>query len=251
MNKNISINSTLYSVIMQILISASNFILFFMLASVLNKLDFIFFSSAVSISIMAYAIAESGISYIAPKILSKNKLLRGVVNTSFIFISVIMYLLFSIIFYVFWNMFAEVQLQFIWIAAYFLYFLPVMLIPSWSTCWYAKLSDLILIALTRVAILVVIFINPSVESLYFSSGMYLIFILLFLRWVNSRVAMFRLPKMKHIVFVLAKLKHVFFPKTTTYFIYSSIPFFVSATFGAYESAMYLLGERLKSSYSTL
>tara|TARA_B100000780_G_C21125611_1_gene456637 strand:+ start:2218 stop:3378 length:1161 start_codon:yes stop_codon:yes gene_type:complete len=243
--------STIYSVALQMIISATNLILYFMLASKLNQSDFIIFSSAVSISIMAYAIAESGISYVAPLILSKSHVTRKVLNTSFIIISLTVYILNFCVLYVLWNLFADTHVEFTWAFAYGLYFLPVMFIPAWSTCWYVNLTDVFLVTFGRVWLLAVVFINPTAETLNIGSALYVIFMIIFLRRTNNRADIFKIPRLKHFKFVLAKLRVVFFAKTTTYFIYSSIPLFVSANYGAAAAAMYLLGERLKSTYATL
>jgi hypothetical protein len=243
--------STIYSVALQMIISATNLILYFMLASRLDQSEFVLFSSAVGISIMAYAIAESGISYVAPLVLSKSQLTRKVLNSSFIILSLALYAINFFLFYGLWNIFADVHADFTWAFAYGLYFLPVMLIPAWSTCWYVNLTDVLLVTFGRVALVAMVLINPTAESLSLGAILYVGFMLLFLYWTNDRSDMFMIPKLKHFKFVIAKIRIVFFAKTTTYFVYSSIPLFVSATFGATESAMYLLGERLKSTYATL
>ena len=233
------------------IMSATNFFLFFMLANRLGVSEFILFSAAVSISVMAYAIAEAGISYIAPLILSKSQFKRSVLNTCFIIIGLTVYIITFCTLYVLWNLLADTRAEFTWAFAYALYFLPVMFIPAWSTCWYVNIYDLFFIIFGRFALLATVFVNPTAETLNIGGTAYVIFIILYLYKVNKHSNMFKLPSFKNFKFVLVKIKDVFFAKTITYFIYSSIPLFVAAIFGGAESAIYLFGERLKSAYTTL
>jgi hypothetical protein len=56
---------------------------------------------------------------------------------------------------------------------------------------------------------------------------------------------------KYFYYALTKLKEVFLSKTLTFFVYSSIPLIVTANYGNNISSMYILGERIKSLYTTL
>ena len=56
-----------YAVYCQIFVSAINFIIFLVFTNNLSPDQFVLFSTAVGLSVLAYAVAEGGISYVAPK----------------------------------------------------------------------------------------------------------------------------------------------------------------------------------------
>lgn len=242
---------TINSVALQTSISISNLALYFVLVSRLDDSNFVVFSSAVSVSIMAYAIAESGISYVAPLVLAKSYLTRKAFNSAFMLLSVLLYSLTFFLFYIAWKFFSDVGPSFTWAFSYALYFLPVMLVPAWSTCWYLSLTDFLIVVAGRLVLMFTVMSSPTPEVLGNASLLYIAFLFLFLFHVDSRNDIFAAPRLKHFRVVIFRIREVFFAKTATYLVYTSIPLLVSAIFGATESAMYLLGERLKSTYASL
>ena len=68
--------NSFYAVIGQVMLSGSNYLVFLIFTILLPEFEFVDFSTAVALNILAYAIAEGGISYVAPKEVSKNNIQR-------------------------------------------------------------------------------------------------------------------------------------------------------------------------------
>jgi len=240
-----------YAVFIQIMFSATNFLVFFIFTKLLDQNNFVFFSTSVGVSIMAYAIAEGGISYIAPKILSYSHRSRKKLTSAFVTICIFLYVIFTVIFFNLWNFLSDKPIDILWMLGYSLYFSPVLLMPSWLTAWSIKLDDILIITFFRLLTLVYLYLNPTLDGLIIVSTIYMLFLLIYSYYMNKKYDMFSFFDKIYLILVLSKLREVFLSKTITYFVYSSIPLVIASNFGSSISASYILGERIKSLYSTL
>ncbi|MBP2698838.1 oligosaccharide flippase family protein [Vibrio parahaemolyticus] len=138
-----------------------------------------------------------------------------------------------------------------WVVSYSLYFIPVMLFPSWLTFKSIKINHVIMLWVVRAIGLIYIFLYPSLESLVLVSIVNMVMTVFLLFLMNKDEKIISYPTLSGIYFVINMLKEVFVSKTLSFVIYSSIPIIIAAIYGNSSSALYILGERLKSMYSTL
>ncbi|MEM7869278.1 hypothetical protein Q4Q92_11450, partial [Morganella morganii] len=158
---------SIYAVAIQLIISASNFIIYLIYTNKLDSTSFIAFSTAVGLTILSYAIAEGGISYVAPKTLTGNNNYtdNNKIAATFIFICLLLFSLTLFLGFISWNLFSRDKLNILWVLSYSFYFLPVIIMPSWLTFRSILLSHSIIIGSTRVMGLFYIFLSPTILSL--------------------------------------------------------------------------------------
>jgi len=235
----------------QIILSASNFIVFLVFTSLLTMSDFVLFSTAVGLSILAYSVAEGGVSFVAPKEITAINENRDAMVGAFVFVCVLLYSLSIFVGFFLWNLLSQEPLDLAWVLSYALYFLPVMFMPSWVTFRTIKLDNIIVLSVSRVITILFIYFNPNLTTLLVAAVLNLATSLWILGVMNRRKKTITVPSITDIYSAIRKLKQVFLSKTFSYVIYSSIPLVVAALYGNSISAIYILGERLKSMYSTL
>ena len=115
-----------------VVITGSNYALFIVFARKLNPEAFVDFSTAAGLHMLAWAIADGGVSYMAPRELStianvRASALAGV----FLTLRAGPYVLATVGGFLPWKLLAEDALSGICVAAYAAYALPSLLIPSW------------------------------------------------------------------------------------------------------------------------
>ncbi|EMH4534743.1 TPA: hypothetical protein RG728_002940 [Morganella morganii subsp. morganii] len=244
---------SIYAVAIQLIISASNFIIYLIYTNKLDSTSFIAFSTAVGLTILSYAIAEGGISYVAPKTLTGNNNYtdNNKIAATFIFICLLLFSLTLFLGFISWNLFSRDKLNILWVLSYSFYFLPVIIMPSWLTFRSILLSHSIIIGSTRVMGLFYIFLSPTILSLNIVSIVNIFTSLICLYSMNKKNKFISLPRIKELKYTISIVREVFLSKTSSYAIYSSIPFVIAVCYGNNASALYILGERLKSMYSTL
>lgn len=242
---------SIYAVFGQMTLAGSNYLVFLIFTTLISKEEFIAFSTAVGLNMFAYAIAEGGVSYVAPREINLKSTTRGNLTGAFIVLSLALYFVSLIFGFFLWNLFSKDDLNLLWVMAYASYFLSVIIIPSWVTCWTIDIKGASYIALARGLTILVIFIYPSWLSLFLTGVFFNLFVIWFLTWLNRSIVVISFPNKRGIFTGIRKLKEVFIPKTSSYAVYSLIPLVVAAIFGNYVSSLYVLGERIKSMYSTL
>ncbi|HOZ13754.1 MAG TPA: hypothetical protein PK784_03105 [Tenuifilaceae bacterium] len=239
-----------YAVIGQMILSGSNYLVFLIFTFLLGEADFIGFSTAVALNILAYAIAEGGVSYVAPREISRKDSTRAILSGGFIGFSIALYLLSLLVGFFLWNIFSKDSLSSYWVIAYALYFFPVLIIPSWATCWSIDIVKLIVLASFRGGSVLIVYLLPSLMGLYLSGIFFMSFTVFFVIWLNRSSQVFALPNKKSLHVAINKVMEVFLSKTSSYVVYSLIPLVVASIYGNRVSSLYLVGERVKSMYST-
>lgn len=240
-----------YAVIGQMILSASNYLVFLIFTVILSENDFIDFSTAVALNILAYAVAEGGISFVAPREVSKKEKTKAILSGGFIFVGIFLYVFSLIIGFNLWNLFSKDNLNIYWVVSYVFYFLPVLIIPSWLTCWSIDYKKLIVLTITRGLSIVLIYFIPTSFGLFISGSLFLVFMFYFINWLNKDEIILKLPNLKSINVAKNMIMEVFVSKTSSYVVYSLIPLVVSSIYGNKISSLYIIGERIKSMYSTL
>ena len=150
------------------ILSGSNYLVFLIFTFLLGETDFIGFSTAAALNILAYAIAEGGVSYVAPREISRKDSTRAILSGGFIGFSIALYLLSLLVGFFLWNIFSKDSLSSYWVIAYALYFFPVLIIPSWATCWSIDIIKLIVLASFRGGSILIVYLLPSLMGLYLS-----------------------------------------------------------------------------------
>ncbi len=240
-----------YAVIGQMILSGSNYLVFLLFTFLLSDADFIGFSTAVALNILAYAIAEGGVSYVAPREISRKNSTRAILSGGFISFSIALYLLSLLVGFFLWNFFSKDSLSTYWVIAYALYFFPVLIIPSWATCWSIDIVKLLVLASFRGVTVLIVYLLPSLMGLYLSGVFFIFFTVFFVIWLNRSSKILSLPNKKSLRVATNKVMEVFVSKTSSYVVYSLIPLVVASIYGNRVSSLYLVGERVKSMYSTL
>jgi len=240
-----------YAVIGQMVLSGSNYLIFLIFTVILSETHFINFSTAVALNILAYAVAEGGISFVAPREISKKDKTKPILSGGFIFISIFLYFIAITVGFNLWNFFSKDSLNIYWVVSYAFYFFPVLIIPSWLTCWSIDLTKLIVLSIVRGLSIVLVYFIPTSFGLLISGALFLVFILFFVNWLNKDEPILKTPNLKSIYVAKNMIMEVFVSKTSSYVVYSLIPLVVASIYGNKISSLYIIGERIKSMYATL
>lgn len=243
--------NSFYAVIGQVTLSGSNYLVFMIFTFLLPELEFVDFSTAVALNILAYAIAEGGISYVAPKEVSKKQHTKAILSGGFITISITLYFTSLIVGFIIWNFISEDNLSWSWILAYMVYFFPVLIIPSWLTCWAIDFKNLVILLFFKGVSVLFVYIYPGCFELFINGFLFLLFTFYFLTRLNNQNKIVTLPTKKSLFVAKDKIMEVFVSKTSSYAVYSLIPMVVAGIYGNTVSSYYVIGERLKSLYATI
>jgi len=112
--------------------AGSNHALFIVFARKLDPETFVAFSTAVGLHILAWVIADGGVSYVAPRELATIANRRGgALGGAFLTLRAGPNVVATVGGILLWNLLAEDALDGIWVAAYADYALPSIPIPSW------------------------------------------------------------------------------------------------------------------------
>jgi hypothetical protein len=243
---------SLYAVVGQMTLSVSNYAIFVVFARLLPRDEFIGFSTAVGLNILAYAVAEGGISYVAPRELADRSDLRaGSIAGAFIAISIVLYMASLVGGYLFWNAFSNDPLDIRWITAITLYFLPTLFIPTWVTCWTMGRVGITALIMVRAAMVVAIYLLPRALTLSVIGLFFLAFVGWLLAWLNREERVIGWTDSAAIRFAGRRLRGVFAARTMSYSVYCLLPLVVGALRGNAAASNYVTGERLKAFYATM
>ena len=243
--------NSFYAVIGQVTLSGSNYLVFLIFTFILPQFEFVEFSTAVALNILAYAIAEGGISYVAPKEVSRKQYTKAILSGGFIAISISLYLASLVIGFFIWNLISEDNLSLSWVIAYMVYFFPVLLIPSWLTCWAIDFKSLVILLLFKAVSILFVFLYPGYFELFINGFLFLLFTLYFINRLNKQNEIVTFPTKMSLFVAKDKIMEVFVSKTSSYAVYSLIPMVVAGIYGNTISSYYIIGERLKSLYATI
>lgn len=243
---------SLYAVAGQMALSASNYVVFVLLARLLSPDDFIAFSIAVGLNMLAYAVAEGGVSYVAPRELADRSDVRaGAMAGAFIAISAVLYMASMTVGYFLWNALSQDPLDVRWVLAYGLYFVPALLMPAWVTCWSMDRVSVAVLIIVRAAIVVAVYLQPGPLTLAVCGLVFLAFVVWLLVWLNRTEWVIGWVDSAAIRVAAQKLSEVFAAKTMSYAVYSLLPLVVGALRGNAAASIYVTGERVKSLYATV
>ena len=236
----------------QMALSASNYAVFVVLARILDPGDFIAFSTAVGLNMLAWAIAEGGVSYVAPREMATAEGRRGGRTAgAFLTLSVGLYVAATFVGFFSWNLLSQEPLDAMWVGAYSLYVIPTLLIPSWVTCWSLDAAGLTAIVVARGAIVVAVARFPAAATLGLSGLMFFVCVLLLTAWLNRGEAVVARTNLIALRSAIRNLRGVFVAKTMSYAVYGLAPMIIGASRGGFASSDYVTGERMKSLYATL
>lgn len=242
---------SLYAVLGQIALSASNYAVFLLLARRLPGGGFIEFSTAVGLNMLAFAVAEGGTSYVAPRELAdRSDPHAGRMAGAFVAIGLALYIAATAAGYVLWNAVARDPLDAGWVAANTLYYAPTLLVPSWVTCWSMDRGGLAALVLARAAVVATVWAAPGAPALCIAGLFFLVFAGWFLSRLNRKEPVIARPDGAAVRAAARQLREVFAAKTMSYAVYCLLPLVVGVLRGNAAASGYVTGERLKSLYST-
>lgn len=240
------------AVLAQIALSASNYAVFLAMARLLDEAGFVAFSTAVGLNMLAYALAEGGVSYVAPKALADRGDSSGpALAGAFMALSATLYLLAMVGGYLAWNALAAEPLQPAWVMAYGLYFFPALLMPAWLTCWSMDRSGLIGVLLLRSLMVGAVIIWPTLATLCWCGLVFFAFTAWLTARCNRPTAVLDWPDRPALHRAIGDLRKVFWARTASYAAYALLPLLVGVFRGNAAAASYVTAERLKSLYATL
>lgn len=243
---------SLYAVVGQMTLSASNYAVFVLLARLLAPDDFIAFSTAVGLNMLAYALAEGGVSYVAPRELADRSDVRvGAMAGAFVTISAALYMASMTAGYFLWNAVSMDPLDVHWVTAYGLYFVPGLLIPAWVTCWSLRFMGVAALIMARAAILLAVYLLPGAKTLAVCGLAFLAFVGFLLASLNRDERVIGWADGDRIRVAARRLREVFVARTMSYVLYSLLPLVVGALRGNAAASIYVTGERMKSLYATV
>lgn len=233
------------------MLSGSNYLIFLLFFKQLSTEEFIGFSTAVALNMIAYAIAEGGVSYVAPRELANNTLQRRKISSSFLLIGNTLYIISLLLGFHIWNFVSTDHLDIQWVFAYALFFSPTLLMPPWLTSWSISITEVFILGAFRAVALLLVFFQPDVFTVIYTGLIYLLISIGILFRLNQKTPLIGLPDWTSSRNAVISLWEVFFSKTSSYAIYSTTPMVVSSIYGSHVASLYITGERLKSMYSTV
>lgn len=244
--------NSIHAVMVQLVISGSNYAIFLIMARLLDQPEFLGFSTAVGLNMFAFALAEAGISYVAPKsIENRADNLGAQIAGAFITISIVFYVSALLFGYLVWNLLALDSLQLQWVICYAIYFSPVLIVPAWALNSSVDKTVTTVVFIARTMMIVAVWYFPSATTLL---GLGIAAFALAM-WVVMRVNMLRIvvnrPNYISIKIALNEIKHVFLARTTSYAAYSAMPLLVGIFRDNNSVALYITAERMKSLYAAI
>lgn len=244
--------SSMLAVMAQMALSASNYAVFVLLARLLDEPGFIAFSTAVGLNMLAYAIAEGGVSYVAPKALAERPDREAApLAGSFVILSGALYVASMGLGYLLWNALAAEPLATDWVLAYAAFFLPALAMPAWATARAIDRVSVAGVALARVAMVLLVGFWPSTGALAAGGAGFALVVVWLLQRANRRRPTIGRPGRASLRTAMAGLREVFVARTMSYAVYALLPLLVGVLRGNAAAATYVTAERLKSLYATL
>lgn len=240
------------AVVVQMALSGSNYAIFLIMARWLGEPAFVGFSTAVGLNMLAYALAEGGVSYVAPKALAERDSASGATMAgAFIGISSALYFGAMVVGYLVWNALAPEPLQLPWVLGYAAFFAPALWMPAWITCKSIDKLAVAVFGVVRGAMVMAAFALPTVTTLFASGVVFTLLVAWLLVRGNTPVSVVTWPNQRSLSTALSGLKQVFLARTISYAVYASLPLLVGIARGNGAAAAYITAERLKSLYATL
>ena len=243
---------SIYAVMVQVLVVGSDYALFIVFARQLDPEAFVAFSTAVGLHILAWVIADGGVSYVAPRELATVANRRGgAMAGAFLTLRTGLYVVATVGGFLLWNLLAEDALSGIWVAAYAAYALPSLLIPYWLTCWSMDVVGLLATVAVRVIILGAAVLAPVPAMLGFSGLGFLGFVFWLMMWLNRRETIVGWAGFRVLRIAVQKLSEVFLAKTVACVMYGLAPLIIGVSRGAFMASDYVTGERIYRVYMAL
>jgi hypothetical protein len=236
----------------QLTVSASNYVVFLVLARLLEREAFVGFSTAVGLSMLAWAVAEGGLSYVAPRELAdETKRRDGSLAGAYLALMAGLYVAVAVGGFTGWNLFAREGLDPRWVLGYGAFVLPSLLVPSWLTCWTLDGIGLSGIVLARLLMVGAIIAVPGPLALGASGLGFLLFIVWLYARLNRTEVVVARPDVPGLRKALRSLGDVFLARTVSFGVYGLVPLMVGVSRGSLPASEYVTGERLKSLYTAL
>lgn len=236
----------------QITLSGSNYVVFMLMARWLDDSEFVAFSTAVGLNMLASALAEGGLSYVAPKALAGREPAQfAPLAGAFLIISISLYLVIMVGGSLLWNRLADQSLNTTWVLAYALFFAPVLWMPSWITCWFIDRPSFLVVLVTRASIMAAVAWWPNLNTLAVCGLVFGAQVLWLLQHRNRERSIVAFPDRAALREALVSLRAVFLARTMSYSMYAALPLIVGVMRGNAEAAIYVTAERLKALYATL
>ncbi len=231
--------------------SGCNYLAFILLSRHLNSDDFIGFSTAVGLNLLAFAVAESGISYVAPREIGEPGSCANRLVVAFLSISVCLYCLGLLTGFAVWNFFSVDDLNGKWVVSYGLFFLPTVLLPAWFLNRRLRLGLVLLYIPCRLLLIGHLLVLPGAIGLAQIGIAGAILALVWFMPLGGNVWGIVKISLGDLTFALRKLKVVMLAKSVSHAAYGAVPMIIGIVLGNGAAASYVTGERLKALYSTV
>lgn len=242
---------SLLAVALQLFGSAVNYAVFIIVVRSADAATFVAFSTAVGLNMFAFALAEGGISYIAPREIEKHDA-QGRARLSAVFLAVIvlLYAAALCVGLLTWNGLAEQALDTGWVLAYALYFSPMLLLPAWLTQLTMNGPALVAYALVRLALVGWLWMSPDLRTMIWLGVANLLLGITMLVWLDERGRLLRRFGVDDLHNARRAALGVVGMKTVSYAIYGALPMLLGILVGNATAAVFVAGERLKALYAT-
>jgi hypothetical protein len=237
-----------HAIMGQLLISSANMLMFFMLSYLLSDSETIVFINSIAFVLFAYAVAELGASYVAPRLLEDTEAnQKSNVLICFILVSQSAFLVVTTVAVLAWSFttsFSEFDIK--WCIAYGLMLLTALASPAWVFIHTNGYLALLWGCLSRFLLLAYTFVSPESDTVLIGGAIsHLILLGLLVRQTSSpRLVLARLPE------IIMLLKEVFFSRVLSYGVYAGTPIAIAAIGTPSAVAVYIFAERLKALIAT-
>lgn len=242
---------SLLAVALQLFGSAVNYAVFIIVARHADAAAFIAFSTAVGLNMFAFALAEGGISYIAPReIETGDGAARARLSLVFLTVTIALYAITMALGYIIWNSLGDAPLHAGWVLAYALNFSPMLLLPAWLTQLSVTWLVVAVYALARVALLAWLAVAPGIDTLTQTGAVNLLLAIAILAWLDRGGRLLRPFRSADLQRARTAALGVIGMKSLSYAVYGALPMAIGILIGNAAAAVFVAGERLKALYAT-
>ncbi|UYO44340.1 hypothetical protein KQX63_23810 [Rhodopseudomonas palustris] len=244
--------NTILAVATQIVSAASNFIVFVLLSHLLSPSEFTGFSTALGLNMFASAIGEGGISLVAPHAISeRSKAGNPNLAGAFLMIGIALYMAATMVGFFVWNVFATDLLDARWVAAYLIFFLPGLLVPSWAIVYAMDLSGFLVLVALRGSMIAAVWLSPGPLGLALAGCCFSASLCGLIPYLNRRQPSLLLPRCRDLSIAVDKVRTVFAARMMSFVVYASLPMLIGVIQGNLAASEFVAGERMKGVYATL